>query len=327
MEMTTCLVTFATALFSVVAGDSIGPGLVGLSISYALELTGSLRSLCRSAAQIEAKMVCVERLWEYQRLGQEENEKETKGCPPTWPSQGEISFESFNARYREDLDLALRDLTFQVKPGEKLGVVGRTGAGKSSMALALFRMLGQTSGTIKIDGQDVDKVPLSTLRSRMSIIPQDPVLFSGSIRFNVDPFHQHSSREVAEVLQKTHLTTFADVNFQVGERGSNLSSGQRQLICLARALLRNSRSLVLDEATAAVDPETDSLVQRTIREEFGGSTIVTIAHRLDTILDSDRILVLEGGRVAEVGTPDQLKRNKSSIFSCMLRSSYGALCS
>ncbi len=327
MEFATCLVTLVASLFAVAGRGGLSPGMVGLSISYALEMSKAPRSLFRALAQIEARMVCVERLWEYQRLPGEEEEKVDRtvgeNVSDNWPSHGSVAFTSFQARYREDLEPALKEVSFNVRPGEKLGVLGRTGAGKSSLALALFRMLRQTSGAIEVDGRDVHRIPLQILRSRMSIIPQDPVLFSGTVHFNVDPFGRYSAGEVAKVLRKSHLERYAADNngtFQVGEKGSNLSSGQRQLVCLARALLRDSKLLVLDEATAAVDLETDSLVQQTIRREFAGSTVITIAHRLDTIMDSDRVLVMEGGRVAEIGSPDELRKDQGSIFASMIRS-------
>ncbi len=320
MELVSSLVVLSAALLSVGGKEFITPGMVGLTISYAINLPVTLRTLFRSLAQIETRMVNVERLWEYTQLHEEEKDKSLSTMlhiQDTWPQTGEIKFESFHARYRRDLDFALKDISCNIKPGEKVGIVGRTGAGKSSITLALFRLLKETDGIIMIDGQDIGAVSLPILRSRMSIIPQEPFLFSGSIAFNIDPFNKHTTQKVNEALSKANLDHL--VNVQVSERGSNLSSGQRQLVCLARALLRRSQVLILDEATAAVDPETDALVQETIRTEFAKSTIITIAHRLDTVMDSDRIVVMEEGKIVEFDTPQRLLADKKSKFFAMMR--------
>jgi len=231
----------------------------------------------------------------------------------------------------------LKGLTFRVDRNERVGVVGRTGAGKSSLTLALFRFLEARSGTIYIDGLDISKINLHDLRSRLAIIPQDPVLFSGTIRSNLDPFEHHTDAELRDCLERVHLLTdsadasgavtprgeanetsptptlnikntniFNNLDSAISEGGLNLSQGQRQLLCLARAIVSRPRVMVLDEATSAVDMHTDSLIQRSIREEFTDSTLIVIAHRLSTIADFDRILVLSDGHVAEFGTPKEL---------------------
>lgn len=225
----------------------------------------------------------------------------------------------------------LKGLTFSVRRNERIGVVGRTGAGKSSLTLALFRFLEARSGTIHIDGLDISQIKLHDLRSRLAIIPQDPVLFSGTVRSNLDPFDKHTDAELRDSLERVHLLTttgssspvpstssspagtgaknaniFNDLTSPVSEGGLNLSQGQRQLLCLARAIVARPRVMVLDEATSAVDMGTDALIQRSIREEFTDATLIVIAHRLSTIADFDRILVLSDGQVAEFGSPRDL---------------------
>ena len=201
----------------------------------------------------------------------------------------------------------------------KIGIVGRTGAGKSSLTLSLFRLIEPTSGKIIIDNFDVTQIGLQELRSKLTIIPQDPVLFSGTLRTNLDPFDQYTDEQLWMAIEHSHLKDFVksqdnQLEHEVVEGGENLSVGQRQLICLARALLRKTKILVLDEATAAVDVETDSLIQSTIRKEFSDCTIITIAHRLNTIIDSNRVLVLDHGSIAEFDTPDNLLANYESLF-------------
>ncbi|KAG8311151.1 Canalicular multispecific organic anion transporter 1 [Homalodisca vitripennis] len=205
-----------------------------------------------------------------------------------------------------------------------VGIVGRTGAGKSSLTLCLFRILEAAGGQITIDGQDISKLGLHDLRSRLTIIPQDPVLFSGTLRMNLDPFDKEKDEAVWRALELAHLKHFVKglnlgLQHQVAEGGDNLSVGQRQLICLARALLRKTKVLILDEATAAVDLETDDLIQRTIRSQFNDCTVLTIAHRLNTIMDSDRVIVLDKGLIVEYDSPENLLKNKSSIFYGMAK--------
>jgi ATP-binding cassette subfamily C (CFTR/MRP) protein 1 len=218
----------------------------------------------------------------------------------------------------------LKKISFKVNPGERVGVVGRTGAGKSSLTLALFRIIEAVEGSIYIDDIQISKLGLYDLRSRLTIIPQDPVLFTGTLRLNLDPFEKHSDQEIWQSLELAHLKAFvssleAGLSHQVSEGGDNLSVGQKQLICLARALLRKSKIIVLDEATAAVDIETDQLIQTTIRKEFKDCTIITIAHRLNTILDYDRVLVMDRGQVAQYDSPQAFLNNTNSIFYSMAK--------
>uniref|UniRef100_A0A3Q2E994 Multidrug resistance-associated protein 1 n=1 Tax=Cyprinodon variegatus TaxID=28743 RepID=A0A3Q2E994_CYPVA len=308
-----CIVSFA-ALFAVMARDQLSPGIMGLSISYALQLTTSLTWLVRMSSDVETNIVAVEKVKEYSSTG-----KEPPTVPPGWPTQGCIDIQGFGLRYRHDLDLAIRDITITINGGEKVGIVGRTGAGKSSLTLGLFRIIEAAEGQIFIDGVDIAKLGLHELRSRITIIPQDPVLFSGSLRMNLDPFDSYSDEEIWRALEFSHLKNFVSgltnkLGHECSEGGENLSVGQRQLLCLARALLRKTKVLVLDEATAAVDMETDNLIQSTIRSQFEDCTVLTIAHRLKTIMDYTRVLVLDKGQMAEFDSPSNLIASRGLFY-------------
>ncbi|XP_067274888.1 multidrug resistance-associated protein 1 isoform X1 [Pseudorasbora parva] len=314
-----CIVAFA-ALFAVMARDSLSPGIMGLSISYALQVTASLNWLVRMSSELETNIVAVERVKEY---GDTEKEAEWKlehsTLPAGWPTVGHIEIHNFGLRYREDLELAIYDISVNIEGGEKVGIVGRTGAGKSSLTLGLFRIIEAAQGDIRIDGVNIAQLGLHELRSRITIIPQDPVLFSGSLRMNLDPFDGYTDEEVWRALELAHLKNFVSglpdkLNHECSEGGENLSLGQRQLVCLARALLRKTKILVLDEATAAVDLETDNLIQSTIRTQFEDCTVLTIAHRLNTIMDYTRVLVLDKGQMAEFDSPSSLIAKKGIFY-------------
>ncbi|KFP52290.1 Canalicular multispecific organic anion transporter 2, partial [Cathartes aura] len=315
-----CIVLFA-ALFAVIGKNSLNAGLVGLSVSYALQVTLSLNWMVRMTSELETNIVAVERIKEYSET---ETEApwiiEGKSPPEDWPSKGELEFVNYSVRYRKGLDLVLKGLNLQVHGGEKIGIVGRTGAGKSSMTLCLFRILEAVKGEIKIDGVKISEIGLHDLRSRLTIIPQDPVLFSGTLRMNLDPFNKYSDEEIWKALELSHLKRFVSsqpstLDYECSEGGENLSVGQRQLVCLARALLRKTRILILDEATAAIDLETDDLIQLTIRTQFEDCTVLTIAHRLNTIMDYTRVLVLDNGTIAEFDTPASLIASKGIFYS------------
>ena len=236
-----------------------------------------------------------------------------------WPEVGNVSFKNFGLRYREGLDLVIKNISCSILGGEKIGIVGRTGAGKSSLTVALFRIVEAAEGLIEIDDTDISKIGLHDLRNKLTIIPQDPVLFSGSLRMNLDPFNKHKDQELWQVLELSNLKDFVNglekgLLHEISEGGENLSVGQRQLVCLARALLRKTKVLILDEATAAVDLETDDLIQSTIRKEFANCTVLTIAHRLNTIMDYDKIMVLDRGELKEFNTPNILLEDPQSIF-------------
>ncbi|OWF40077.1 Multidrug resistance-associated protein 1 [Mizuhopecten yessoensis] len=319
-----CIVFFA-ALFAVLGRDELSAGLVGLSITYALNVTQTLNWLVRMTCELETNIVAVERVKEYSETPTEAAwEIEDKKPDPKWPETGKVTFENYGTRYREGLDLVLKGITCEVQPGEKVGIVGRTGAGKSSLTLALFRIIEKAQGSIIIDGIDIASLGLHDLRSKITIIPQEPVLFSGTLKMNLDPFEQYSDAELWRALEHAHLKSFVkelptELMYECSEGGENLSVGQRQLVCLARALLRKTKILVLDEATAAVDLETDDLIQNTIRTEFHDCTILTIAHRLNTIMDYDKIMVLDAGVIREYEIPHILLQDKETIFYGMAK--------
>uniref|UniRef100_A0A670HSL5 ATP binding cassette subfamily C member 6 n=1 Tax=Podarcis muralis TaxID=64176 RepID=A0A670HSL5_PODMU len=313
------LMVFLAALLAVFAGSKVDSATVGLSITYALNITQSLNFWVRKACEIETNAVAIERVCEYEKTDKEAPWILSNRPPVGWPKEGIIQFVNFQARYRPDLDLALRDVTFQSCKEEKIGIIGRTGAGKSTLTNSLFRIIERAGGKIIIDGIDISTIGLHDLRGNLNIIPQDPVLFSGTLRSNLDPLGRYSDLELWDALELCDLKNFVQslpkkLLHEISEGGENLSMGQRQLVCLARALLRKTKVLILDEATASVDMETDNQVQSTIRSEFHNCTVLTIAHRLHSILDSDRVLVLNSGRIAEFDTPARLLQQKGIFY-------------
>uniref|UniRef100_A0A8C5TS46 Canalicular multispecific organic anion transporter 1 n=1 Tax=Malurus cyaneus samueli TaxID=2593467 RepID=A0A8C5TS46_9PASS len=323
LEFVGSLVVFFSALLAVISKGTLEGGIVGLSVSSALNVTQTLNWLVRTSSELETNIVAVERVHEYTKV-KNEAPWVTKTRPPRgWPSKGEIQFVDYKVRYRPELDLVLHGITCDIGSTEKVGVVGRTGAGKSSLTNCLFRLLEAAGGKIIIDGVDIATIGLHDLRKSLTIIPQDPVLFTGTLRMNLDPFDQYSDEEVWKALELAHLKTYVQglpegLLHLVSEGGENLSVGQRQLVCLARALLRKAKILILDEATAAVDLETDHLIQTTIRSEFADCTVLTIAHRLHTIMDSNRVMVLQAGQIVEFDSPEELLL-KQGIFSSMAK--------
>ncbi|KAM3916377.1 multidrug resistance-associated protein 1-like [Leptodactylus fuscus] len=314
-------IVFTVAVVGVLFRESISPGLVGLAVVNSLRLTGVLKEAVHTATDMETNSVSVERVKEYCDVEPEAPwTSEHDSALTNWPHAGRIEFQNYGLRYRKDLELALKKVTASIQPGDKVGIVGRTGAGKSSLTLGLFRILEPATGAIYIDGTDISKLGLHELRSKITIIPQDPVLFFGSLRMNLDPFDNYSDEDTWTALELAHLKSFVSglpdgLNHICSEGGENLSVGQRQLVCLARALLRKTKILVLDEATAAVDLETDDLIQTTIRKEFKDCTVITIAHRLNTIMDYTRIVVFDKGEIVEFDTPATLLENKGLFYS------------
>ncbi|KAF9112024.1 hypothetical protein BGX27_004109 [Mortierella sp. AM989] len=330
LETLSSIIIFGSAflsVFSLARNISVDPGLVGLSLTYALSITQTLNWMVRQYTEIESNIVSVERLQEYIQLKPEAPEIIDDHRPPQdWPAQGRVEFIDYETRYRPGLELVLRGVNCSIRPHEKVGICGRTGAGKSSLTLSLFRIIEAVKGQIFVDGVDISTMGLYDVRSRFSIIPQDPVLFAGTIRFNLDPLGTKSDMELWQALEDSYLKDYVStmeggLNAMVLESGDNFSVGQRQLICLARALLRKTSLLVLDEATAAIDLETDALVQAIIRQKFTHCTILTIAHRINTVMDSDRIMVLDQGKVVEFDSPENLLKNDSSIFYSLAKQS------
>uniref|UniRef100_A0A8C0K2U2 Multidrug resistance-associated protein 1 n=1 Tax=Canis lupus dingo TaxID=286419 RepID=A0A8C0K2U2_CANLU len=319
LELIGNLIVFFSSLMMVIYKATLSGDTVGFVLSNALNITQTLNWLVRMTSEIETNIVAVERINEYIKVENEAPWVTDKRPPPGWPSKGEIRFNNYQVRYRPELDLVLRGITCDIRSMEKIGVVGRTGAGKSSLTNGLFRILEAAGGQIIIDGVDIASIGLHDLREKLTIIPQDPILFSGSLRMNLDPFNHYSDEEIWKALELAHLKTFVaglqlGLSHEVAEAGDNLSIGQRQLLCLARALLRKSKILIMDEATAAVDLETDHLIQMTIQKEFSHCTTITIAHRLHTIMDSDKIIVLDNGKIVEYGSPQELLRNSGPFY-------------
>ncbi|CAI5654086.1 unnamed protein product [Oreochromis niloticus] len=320
LEFVGNLVVFFAALFAVISRDSIDSNVVGLSVSYALNVTQTLNWLVMTTSALETNIVAVERVNEYTQLKNEADWVTDTRPPQMWPEAGRVQFENFKVRYRPELDLVLHGITCDIDSTEKIGIVGRTGAGKSSLTNCLFRIIEAAEGCIRIDDVDISTIGLHDLRNRLTIIPQDPVLFSGSLRMNLDPFDKFSDEEIWRVLELSHLQSYVSglqegLQHKVAEGGENLSVGQRQLLCLARALLRKSRILILDEATAAVDLETDNLIQNTIRKEFSDCTVLTIAHRLHSIMDSSRVMVLDAGKILEFDSPSNLLEKEGHFYA------------
>uniref|UniRef100_A0A8C2F3V1 ABC-type glutathione-S-conjugate transporter n=1 Tax=Cyprinus carpio TaxID=7962 RepID=A0A8C2F3V1_CYPCA len=313
-------IVLAASILSVMAKGTLSPGMVGLAVSHSLQVTGFLSWIVRSWTDVENNIVSVERVKEYADTPKEAAWTiEGSSLPPSWPQKGTIEFHDYGLQYRKGLELALKGISVHIKEREKIGIVGRTGAGKSSLALGIFRILEAAKGQIFIDGINIAEIGLHDLRSRITIIPQDPVLFSGSLRMNLDPFDAYTDEDVWNALELAHLKNFVSelpdkLNHECSEGGENLSLGQRQLVCLARALLRKTKILVLDEATAALDLETDTLIQSTIRSQFEDCAVLTIAHRLNTIMDYTKVIVMDKGHVVEMDSPSNLIAQRGQFY-------------
>ncbi|CAK4166010.1 unnamed protein product [Aphanomyces euteiches] len=325
LEFAGTIVATAAAVFAAVghevhAGEAFA-GLAGVALSYAFDVTQSLNWTVRTLSTIQTQMVSVERINTYTTM---DIEADVKAEPlkqlelenAKWPAAGALTFAGVDLRYRPGLPLVLKNLSFTIQPREKIGIVGRTGAGKSSLVVALMRLVELDAGQITMDGVDISTIGLHDLRDKISIIPQDPVLFSGTIRSNLDPFDRYDDDALWTAIKRANLhNAVASLDAKVDERGQNFSVGERQLICIARALLKKSKVILMDEATASIDPNTDRLIQESIRESFKDCTCLTIAHRINTILDSDRILVMDKGSAAEFDSPKELLKNPKGIFT------------
>lgn len=301
--------------------SAISPSLAGLAATYGLNLNVLQAWVIWNLCNVENKMISVERILQFTKIPSEAP-LVIENCRPSleWPSNGRIDLDNLHVRYTPTLPMVLKGITCTFPGERKIGVVGRTGSGKSTLIQALFRVVEPSEGQILIDGVDISKMGLKDLRSRLSIIPQDPTLFQGTMRTNLDPLGEHSDQEIWEVLNKCRLAEIIGqdkglLNARVAEDGENWSVGQRQLVCLARVLLQRRKILVLDEATASVDTATDNLIQKTIREETSKCTVITVAHRIPTVIDNDLVLVLDEGKVVEYDSPPQLLKDSSSAFS------------
>ncbi|XP_072018400.1 ATP-binding cassette sub-family C member 9-like [Amphiura filiformis] len=321
LSATLMLMASVTSVFMAETGR-LNASSVGLVLFYAFLLPELLGKIILYSGETEIMMNAVERIQYYTELPNEP--KGGKEPASSWPHRGEIKIEDIYVRYATDLPCVLRAINLHIKPGEKVGICGRTGSGKSSLTLTLFRVIDTYKGRIVIDGEDIANLPLRTLRRRLSIIPQEPILFTGTIRDNIDPEGSKSDTELWDALESAqlgHVVSYLDagLDYEVSEGGENFSVGQRQLFCLVRAFLRNSRILIMDEATASIDYDTESILQDAVKSIFFDKTVITIAHRVSTILKSDTIVVLNEGEIAEYDTPENLLANESSIFSSLVQ--------
>lgn len=318
-----CIVLTA-AITSITEGPD--SGLVGLGLLYALTITNYLNWVVRNLADLEVQMGAVKKVHSFLNMESENYDGylDASQVPKDWPQEGEIKIENLCVRYENNLKPVLKHVKAYIKPGQKVGICGRTGSGKSSLSLAFFRMVDIFDGRIVIDGIDISKLPLHTLRSRLSIILQDPILFSGSIRFNLDPECKCTDDTLWEALEIAQLKNMVKslpggLDAMVTEGGENFSVGQRQLFCLARAFVRKSSILIMDEATASIDMATENILQKVVMTAFADRTVVTIAHRVHTILTADLVIVMKRGNILEYDTPENLLSQEDGIFASFVR--------
>lgn len=297
-------------------GETVGD--VGLAITQCYSLIRILQSGVRSWADLENQMTSTERVLEYAQIPEED----TSGRNITnWPQNGSLSYKDVNLNYTSAKLPILQEINFRIEPKQKVGIVGRTGAGKSTLISIIFRLYN-FSGTVLIDDLDIKTVNIASLRSSISVIPQDPVLFTGNLRDNLDPYNLCSDSEIWKVLETTEMKhLFNTLDHTVEDGGLNFSIGQRQLLCLARAVLRKNKIVVMDEATSNMDPKTEQLMQTIIAEVFRDCTVITVAHRLHTIMSSDDVIVMESGRIVQNGPPNALLEDKDGIFCKLVHKS------
>lgn len=313
------------AMFLILLPSSIiRPENVGLSLSYGLSLNGVLFWAIYMSCFVENRMVSVERIKQFTNIPSEAAWKITDRVPPpSWPAHGNVDLKDLQVKYRPNTPLVLKGITLSIYGGEKIGVVGRTGSGKSTLIQVFFRLVEPTGGKIIIDGIDICRLGLHDLRSRFGIIPQEPVLFEGTVRSNIDPIGQHTDEEIWKSLERCQLKDIVAAKLEkldapVVDNGDNWSVGQRQLLCLGRVMLKRSRLLFMDEATASVDSKTDGVIQKIIREDFAACTIISIAHRIPTVMDCDRVLVIDAGRAKEFDKPSRLLE-RPSLFGALVQ--------
>ncbi|BFI05489.1 protein MpABCC2 [Marchantia polymorpha subsp. ruderalis] len=305
--------------------ESVSPGMAAIAISYGLSFSNILQGVVSAYSSVENNMVALERISQYSKIKSEAPAIIPARRPPrNWPNAGHIELQNLQIRYRPDMPLVLKGVSCVIRAREKVGVVGRTGSGKSTLVQALFRLVEPAGGRIVIDGVDTTTIGLYDLRSRLSVIPQEPMLFEGTIRSNLDPFDSYTDQQLWEALEKCALATAVrakpdTLNASVSEQGENWSSGERQLLCLGRVLLKNARILVLDEATASVDISTDAIIRTTIQQNFADCTIISVAHRIPTVITSDRVLVVDDGYMVENDSPEMLLARENSLFAKLVQ--------
>ncbi|KAJ7638358.1 multidrug resistance-associated ABC transporter [Roridomyces roridus] len=314
-----------------ISNKNLSAATAGLALSFSGTVASNLLYLVRRWVQVEQSMVALERVNEYCEIDQEPPEFMEPRPPPSWPSAGAIQCQDLVVRYAPELPAVLHGLTFNINAGEKIGILGRTGSGKSTLALSFLRFVSPSQGKITIDGIDISQVGLTDLRNKLSIIPQDPTILSGTLRSTLDVLGEYSDAEIFEALRRVHLiqsrevegavnvNLFSNLDSLISEGGDSLSAGEKQLLCMARAILKKSRILLMDEATASVDYATDELISRTIMEEFTSSTLLTVAHRIRSVINHDKIMVLDQGRIAEFDSPAALLRDPSSQFYALCK--------
>ncbi|CAF0933395.1 unnamed protein product [Rotaria sordida] len=325
LDLMTCCLTFLTAILSVTLRKSMDASSVALGLSYCINLSDLFQWAVRQSAETENYMISAERIDEYSHIPSEPGfYKEEIEPPANWPTEGRIEFDEYKLSYRSELEPVLKGINLKIEPHNKIGIIGRTGAGKSSIFQALFRLTDKSTinGRILIDEIDISRISLNDLRSILNIIPQSPVLFSNTLRYNLDPFNHYNDEQLWNALEavqlKTKINNLKDkLNTQIAEYGSNFSVGECQLMCVARAILKPSKILLIDEATAHVDTKTDGIIQQILREKFTNHTILTIAHRLNTVIDCDKIVIMNDGIIAEYGTPRELLMGKNKLLTDM----------
>ena len=317
-------------LFSIFFRFDFEPATIGILLNYCVQIQDELVRYLTCRSNLENDMVGLERAIAYTKIIQERPDKMKNDDEiGLWPSEGSIRFENYSVQYRPETEIVLKNLNFEINPREKIGIVGRTGSGKSTIALCLFRILEAKEGKIYMDDVDISQIGLKKLRSNITIIPQDPTLMEGSLKFNIDPLNNHTEKEIEDVMREIGFWYICERNLEenknkpdnekglnmiITENGGNISIGERQLICITRAILRKSKIIIMDEATASIDVNTENIIQKAINNLLNDSTILTIAHRIKTVLNSDRILVLDNGQVVEFDKPKILLANKNSMF-------------
>lgn len=327
VDMMAAFFTYASAVYGISEKEQIGSAAAAIALVYAIRTHAFLKTMIQAAADVETESLALERVMQFmanETEGSQTSTSELIELPAGWPTKGCISFADYSTRYRKGLRLAIHSMTVEITSGEKIGVVGRTGAGKTTIMLSLLRMFEPVNGSICIDSIDISRVTLKELRKRLTVIPQDYFFFSGSLRKNLDPFMTRSDEDIWTSLALVHMDEFVNklekkLHHQLTEGASSMSQGQRQLLCLARALLHKNKIIIMDEATAAVDAETDLLVQAMMKQQFADCTVLMIAHRITTVLDCDKAMVIADGKMIEFAGTAELLADHTSAFSSLAK--------